>query len=152
MSRLFSIMVACGLLVAISVSPCDASLTLMLDDGAGNTATVIDGDADGVVVFNGALGASVWAINVSTGISKPVLGTSTMPNMDLNSVNVTTFGAGNLTVKVSDNNFIGTSPASAPGFKFDLGGTTNGTVSANAYASASNVLFAQTEIINAFHA
>jgi hypothetical protein len=121
---------------------------MAVDDGTGSDVAA----NDGVVTFNGSLGpGSAWGINVSTGVSKPVTGTSKMPNMDLNSINVSTLGTGNLTIELSDDNFVGTIPASAPGFKFDLGGTTTlgNSVAAAAYADSSNTLFAQTENIGA---
>lgn len=154
MLRFYSIMVACALLVAVTATPSEASLSLKLDDGLGNSVIVADDGTgsdvtagDGVITFSGLLGGSTWMVNVTTGLSKPTLGTVTLPNMDLNSVNVSMRGSGNLTIAVSDDFFVGANPAIAPLMKFDIGGTTNNgnSVSGNAYASASNVLFAMTE-------
>lgn len=60
---------------------------LQLSDGT-TTITVTDqgiGDIDGntgVIVFHGSIGA--FNINVTTGITKPVLGSPTQPVLDLN--------------------------------------------------------------------
>src|SRR6056297_2344194 len=92
------VLAACLLLSSL---PASADVILSLDDGLGNSVVVEDGganddsDLDGVVVFNGALGDFI--INVSTGISTPVLGSEDQPILDLNSVDVSS-GAGSLTI------------------------------------------------------
>lgn len=156
MFRLFSIVVACALLVAVCATPSEASLTLLLDAGGGNSVIVADDGTgsdlvagDGVINYSGSLGLSTWTVNVTTGVSKPTLGTATLPNMDLNTLNISTSGSGSLLIALSDDDFVGANPAVAPLFKFDVGGTTgdNSTVTANAYASNTNVLFATDENI-----
>ncbi len=78
-------------------------LTLTLDDGIpADKITVTDngsGDSNstlGMITYIGAVG-STWVGNVTTGVSTPVLGSSTSPHMDLNSVDIST-GLGDLTI------------------------------------------------------
>ena len=89
----------------------------------------------GQVVASGSLG--VWLINVSTGITKPVSGSATNPQMDLNTVNMST-GAGTVTVKFTDTGF---GPFAGGGFLDHIGGTTNGTVLAQELYDANNQPF-----------
>jgi hypothetical protein len=122
--------------------------TLRLDDGVNPVVTIADGDGldnsgagDGIVQFNGSLG--MWFLNVTTGLSKPSLGTATVPNIDLNNVSLNTVSAVPLTLKLefSDTGF---GPSlNAKGLTTRGGGTTGGTVSYESYADAGNVLFGQ---------
>src|SRR3954471_15210385 len=110
--------------------------TLYLSDGV-NSVTVVDGGVGdssplaGVVTFNGSIGLN-WTLNVTTGVSKPMLGSAKQPWMDLNSVNATSKGAGSLTIMLSDNGF---GPASGK-LTSKIGGTTQGKVTMNTYADA----------------
>jgi hypothetical protein len=131
------------LLVFLVASSAQATPTLQLTSGA-DTATLIDGDADGVVFFNGALGGSVWTINVTTGITKPALGSADEPRLDLNSVNVSG-GAGTLTISFSENGF---NAPGIPSWSTALGGTTDGTVSLRSYYDNGNVELAKTNLIS----
>jgi hypothetical protein len=130
--------------VAGLVANATAVPTLYLSDGV-NSVTVVDGGAGdsnplaGVVTFNGSIGLN-WTLNVTTGISKPMLGSQTQPWMDLNSVNATSKGAGSLTIKLSDTGF---GPVSGK-LTSKIGGTTQGIVTMNTYADAGNGVFALT--------
>lgn len=101
----------------------DASLMLQLSDGS-STITVEDGgvgDAslvEGVVVYNGAIGNFI--VSVSTGISKPTIGSSLYPALDLNSVEVTGLNAGSLTIALSDTDFL---TSGTTYFTSSIGGT-----------------------------
>jgi hypothetical protein len=88
----------------------------------------------GTVSYSGALNA--FNINVTTGISKPVLnGPGTM--LDLVSVNVSG-GTGTLTIGLTDTDFL----TGGVGFiNFNIGGTTSDTISAQAYMDAGNAEF-----------
>ena len=133
-----------ALLSLIAPRPADATPTLSLSDGS-TTITVFDGGAGdldptaGSVVFIGAVGNFV--ANVSTGITYPLLGSATSPEMDLNSVDVTGGGGGTLTIKFSEIGF--NSPL---GFIAAIGGTigAGGSLSYNTFLSSTNTLFAQT--------
>jgi len=132
--QLRSMAVVAVAVLALAAAPAwGTPLTLTLTDGS-NTVTVQDGGmgdsngANGAVTWNGSLG--VWSINVSTGVGSPPLGTLSWPILDLNSVNVSS-GAGTLTLLLTQGGFTSPPP---PGFLFNIGGTTNGTVTAYACA------------------
>jgi len=77
-------------------------LTLNLNDNAGNTATVVDGvglgsPLDGIVTFNGSLGA--WIVNVTTGVGDLVLGPG---HIDLNSINISSSAGGHMTLTLTE--------------------------------------------------
>ena len=124
-----------------------AAASLFISDGI-NSITVADGSANdssslvGVVTYNGLLDASSpWSINVTTGISKPGLGSSLIPFMDLSSVNVSSASGGTLTIEFSDNGFGPLLPGS---FTSEIGGSTGGSVTFQTYYDLGNGLFAKT--------
>jgi len=102
--------------------------------------------APGIVFFNGAVGLN-WTANVTTGISYPILGDQNSAHMDLNTINVTSAGPGSLLVKLSEVNYNINSLVDAflP-FQLGVGGTTNGTVTFEAWADDWNILFYVNEI------
>jgi hypothetical protein len=120
--------------------------TLRLTYGA-NTVEIADASGSdsnplaGAVTFIGPLGN--FFLNVSTGISKPVLGSATLPSMDLSSVDVSGPSGGTLTILFSDDFFGPT----FGGVTASIGGTTGGTVLYSTYADASNVLFGMSTLL-----
>ena len=88
----------------------------------------------GVVSYSGGFGS--FLVNFTTGLSKPLLSApGTM--FDLNSVTVSG-GTGTLTIGLTDTDFL----RGGAGFlNFNIGGTTDGTVSALAYMDAANLEF-----------
>jgi hypothetical protein len=145
-----STLFALGLILLASTPQAYGLATLRLNiDGGGAEVTCADGalcdlnTAAGAVTVSTAVGD--FAINVTTGLSKPVFA---QPMMDLNSVNIqTTGGAHTLTLEFSDDNFTVPSPA----FSLLFGGTLSGagavSVGAAAYLSEANTLFAQDTLI-----
>lgn len=124
-----------------------AEASLFISDGV-NSLTITDGSANdsnplvGVITYNNQLDASSpWSINVTTGISKPNLGSDLIPFMDLSSVNVSSSSGGTLTVEFSDNNFGPLLPGS---FISEIGGTSGGTVQFQTWYDLGNTLFAKT--------
>ena len=125
--------------------PGHAGLMISLDDGNGHSVTVADqsvGDTNptvGVVGFSGGLGN--FSVNVTTGISKPVIGTAIFPELDLNSVDVTSSAGGTLTLKVTDTDFIGNGTSAY--FISQIGGTQSrgGTVTYSTAADCGNTAF-----------
>ena len=92
----------------------------------------------GVITFSGPIGAN-WLVNVTTGISKPILGSAVNPQIDLNSVNVSSATGGHLRFGVVDSGF--TAPISggvAGPFDFAVGGTTQGSAFFDAFGDAAN--------------
>jgi hypothetical protein len=125
---------------ALAAPSADAAFMLYLSDGT-NEVEITDGGAgdsagaDGQITFLGSLGSN-WTVNVTTGLSKPIFGASdTFAKMDLNSVNVTTAGAGTLTILLWDTDFNSTTPGTLIG---NIGGTTNGEISAFACKDENN--------------
>jgi hypothetical protein len=107
------------------------------------SVTITDGGvgdanpAAGAVTFIGSVG--VFNINVSTGLSKPVLPSSPISAlMDLNSVNTST-AAGTLLIELTDTDFPGMLLGGH--LQGDVGGTTQGSAEFSAYVNASNAEF-----------
>lgn len=96
---------------------------LTISDGT-NSVTLEDLDGDGVIKFDDVFGT--WSVNVTTGLTWPVLGSETEPEMDLNSINVSG-GAGTLWITLYDV-FEELDEETFPGFITSVGGTTTGTV------------------------
>ena len=127
--RRFSFLVPCFFIYLGLTPAAHAVLTLSLDDGGGPTI-VTDDDGDGVVSYGGVL--TNFTINATTGVSKPALiGTPSL--FDLNSVNVSN-GAGTLVLELSDTDF------TTPGMLLTaaIGGTTDGSVSYEAFVNTAN--------------
>jgi len=100
------------------------------DQGAGDIYPTV-----GVIMFSGAVEA--FAVNVSTGVSKPILGSAGLPRIDLSSIDVTTGTGGSLRILLTDTGFTGLGPA-----VMAIGGVTAGRVTYAAWADESNVAFA----------
>jgi hypothetical protein len=123
--------------------------TLQLTDGV-TTVTIEDMSGSdfnptvGAVTFIGSVGN--FSLNGTTGISKPVLGSATLPSLDLSSVEVSgPSGGGTLTIRFSDDFFGPT----LGGVTASIGGTTpiGGTVLYSTFADASNVPFGTSTLL-----
>ncbi|MGV8048754.1 MAG: PEP-CTERM sorting domain-containing protein [Anaerolineaceae bacterium] len=107
--RSFLVLGAIMLVLSLMVpSAARAVAVLTLSDGS-TSISITDGLAsdlnpvNGVVTYSGVVGA--FEINVSTGISKPVLNTPNLAFMDLNSIDISLFGGGTLTITLRDEGF-----------------------------------------------
>ena len=126
-------------------SQVDAAASLRLSSG-GETVTADDGGAndqnnlDGVVNFQGAVGA--FTVNVSTGLSRPAIGSASDPHLDLSSVNMSS-GAGTLTLEFTDTGFTG----DMVDFMNAIGGTANGNVTYDVYVDDSNEAFGRGQLV-----
>ena len=125
------------LFIGVGNSYATPYLEVTLNDGLGNSVTVQDLDNDGIVFYSGSVGS--WTVNFTTGITYPVIGSETEPELDLNSINVYSGNGGNLNIQLSANGYT----HSGEGV-LNIGGTTGGTVEANAYYDSGNNLFAHT--------
>lgn len=123
--------------------PIKAGFVLRLDDGAGNSTTILDDDLDGVVTHIGSLG--LWSINVTTGISKPAI---PAVSMDLSSVDVSSSGPATLIISVTDTHFSLGDTQPAYYFNTSWGGTTQGTVNLYQYYDTNNQEFGQTTLVH----
>jgi hypothetical protein len=120
--------------LVLTAAPAQAALILRLTSGA-DSVTVTDGDANdacpllGCVTYIGDVG--VFTVNVSTGLSDPLLGGDSFAQMDLNSVNLST-STGTLLIEFTDTDFAATGSGTLVG---DVGGTvgTGGTAEFWAY-------------------
>lgn len=120
----------------------DATSITIADEGAGDAFF-----GAGAVTFIGTVG--VFNVNVSTGLTKPVLGTADWPNMDLGSVNVST-AAGTLVIEFSDTGFTGFDGIGA--LENLIGGTTQGSTAFEVWVDADNALFGKGTQIASFGA
>ena len=100
----FSVIV---LAACLSQAVCEAAFTLRLTSGLDSVTLVDDGAGDfnnkaGAITFIGELGT--YTLNVTTGLSNPTypLISEPFPMLDLNSVNVSSSGAGVLTIELWD--------------------------------------------------
>lgn len=142
---LFFTLVAAAVVILGGMQPGRATLMLSLADNMGHSVTVADqglGDLDplvGAVTFTGALGN--FAVNVTSGVSKPVVGSATSPILSFDSVDVTTTGGGQLTIEVTDTGFTG--GAGTREFLSEIGGALppSGTLSDATFLDCSNSPF-----------
>jgi hypothetical protein len=137
----FSAMVAIAALVGIQ-SNSYAVPILTLSSNSTNV-TVTDnqaGDLDptsGVIVYTGAVGN--FSLNVSTGQSKPFLGSAVLPHLDLNTVDTSSTGGGTLIITFSDYYFTASNNGGYSGpIIAQAGGTTAGTVDLKFLIDTSN--------------
>ena len=126
------------------VSSAHAIPTLRLTTSAGGDITVSDdgvGDSwpgPGVVLFNGSLPG--WNVNITSGLSKPAVGSAESPLLDLGSVNLNSIGtAGSIDIWLTDTDFAAI--PSAAGVLAAIGGTTSGTITYKTYFDSSNAPF-----------
>ena len=125
---------------ALGAGSAHATLILTLDDGAGNTKTIVDngeGDFDlsiGGIAWIGTLGT--WIQNITGGLSNRP-GVDGVATLDLVSLNRSR-SAGTLTITLTDGLF--TTP-NGPGFgaTTEVGGVAGGNISFNSLLNGSSV-------------
>lgn len=128
------------------VAQAHATPIISLSDGT-TTKTLADGDigdwngAAGAVTFIGSVG--IWSVNVSTGYSKPLLGSADQPALDLSSSDLS-LGAGTLEIMLTDTGFTHDGLVSAAAA---IGGTTHGSISYRTYYDASNTAFGMANLL-----
>jgi hypothetical protein len=147
-----TLVVLSGLSLAL---PAYAVPSLRITQGA-NVLVVEDGDINdraqlpppfgfdaGVVDYLGVVGN--FGVDV-TGYTKPFLGSSSKPSLDFLSAQFSSsVGGSTVSVEFSDTDFVTGGPAVT--FPAKIGGTTNGTLQYQVFASLSNNLFAQDILI-----
>lgn len=128
MKKVFAALAAAAVLVT-AAAPSFATPMLRLSSGS-SSVTVSDeatGDSyigvEGVVTYIGSVGD--FLLNVTTGMTKPAIGTATLPEMDLNSVDVSSSGGGILVIEFTETGFTNTSDALT--FLTSIGGVVGGT-------------------------
>ena len=139
-STTLATLVAGGLFLA--AEPASALPIMILSDGTttitvtDNSANDVDGRA-GAIIFNGTVGT--FNLNVTTGLSKPMLGSAAWPKMDLNDISVSSESGGTLTITFSDSGFEGPAVLSSA-----VGGETDGTVRFEVWTDSGNNLLTKT--------
>ena len=139
-----SVIFGLALISLVAPRQADATPTLELSDGT-TTITVADGavldlfGAPGGVTFIGAVGN--WNVNVTTGLTKPTLGSSTDPRLNVSSVNSKSSGSSTLTIKFSE---VGFSFPPNTWAAIISGIQTTGGVQYSTYLDAGNALFGTT--------
>jgi len=156
-SRLVS-MACASFLFSLAANPAKAALVLTLDDlstvgidrilsddqlagyltSVGATTTVDSYSGIGYLTYIGSVGH--FNVNVTTGVSKPVIGPGIL---DLNSINVSG-GAGALRIGLTDTGFTGYYPS----YQARFGGTSSGSVNLNFLYDALNSEFGGNSFFN----
>jgi hypothetical protein len=101
----------------------------------GNTTVADASPGVGVMLYNGVAG--IFNVNVTTGISKPVIGGPQVAKIDLNSVNVSG-GAGTLKIGLTDIDFSLPNIPTPYLLTSRIGGTTTGTVDYEQFVDRAN--------------
>jgi hypothetical protein len=139
-----SVIFGLALISLVAPRQADATPTLQFSDGT-TTITVADGavldlfGSPGGVTFIGAVGN--WNVNVTTGLTKPTLGSSTDPHLNVSSVNSKSSGSSTLTIKFSE---VGFSFPTDTWAAIISGIQTTGGVQYSTYLDAGNALFGTT--------
>lgn len=123
-----------------SLAHATAMLSLM---SGSHVVTLTDSDGDGFISFSGVVGS--FDINVTTGLTKPTLGSDAFPRMDLNTIDMTMNGTGDLTILFSETDFVSTP---FPAFITSIGGVTDGIVEARTFLDDSNTDFGMSTLLS----
>lgn len=142
-SFLAKIGISVAALTVAAALPSYASFTMTVNDGVGGPTTITDNGAGDLNAGVGAItflsSDAKWSINVDTGTSKPLIGSATDPQLDLNFI-ATSVGAGTLTITITDTGF---GPLGASTFlsHLSLGGTlaSGGTVTGSGLVNLTTV-------------
>ena len=124
----------------MSASDATAAFIWMMDDNAGNTVTLTDGDADGVITFSGSVGSFMVD---GTAISKPAIGGVNVGALGFKPLNVKTSGAvlAPLMINLTDTDFPSTS-AREDATIITKSKISDGSVSIDSYFDPANSEFA----------
>jgi hypothetical protein len=115
-------------------SPLSLTNPILIDDnGVGDINPLV-----GAVTYSASIGN--WIVNVSTGLTYNIIGSASVPRLDLNSVNVSSTGGGVLLVGVSALDYV-FPPSGLGSWRFDVGGTTIGGVQFDLYGDPANGFF-----------
>ena len=137
-----------GAIMMLNIQTAHATATIRLQDVNGYL-DIVDGDSNdtnatvGVVSYSGGFD-SMWTVNVTTGITYPTLGSLSYPELDLNSVNVSSSSGGSLNIYFSETGF---GPTGTSQFTTQIGGTTGGTVTGYSYLDSGNSLFGTSTLL-----
>ena len=137
----------CAALVT-AAAPVSAALQLRISDGTPSGTFIVSDqgleDIDptvGIVSYSGPVG-SQWLITVNTGTSKPVLGSAAQPDIDLNSINISSSSGGSLTVELTETDYTGAGPGTV-----NIGGVTAGNVRLRTFVDYNDTPFLKSTLI-----
>lgn len=151
--KIFLFLLVCSFIISSSVQSAHALATLRLSDGS-TVIDIADGSGSdlssttGIVVYSGAVGN--FGVNITTGITKPVVGSAGSPQLDLNDISITTTESGTLTIWFSETDF--SFASSSAQFITSVGGTSDGTTSFQTYFDNNNALFGTTSSVGSLGA
>lgn len=133
-----------------TIRSADAAFVLELDDGSGPVFVTDGGVGDtsgttGIITFNGTVGS--FNISVTTGVSKPEIGTPNQAKLDLNSLQISGGGPGTLSIRLTDTDFTQTGVDVATSL---AAGVTGGSVAVSTYIDRSNAEFGTGEVLTDF--
>lgn len=118
-----------------------AASPIIVEDGSINDSNSVAG----VVAFAGPIGD--FALTSSVGLTKPTLGSPTKPSIDLLSVQLSSaIASASIEVAFSDTDF--NTPGPTITLPSLIGGTTNGTIRYQTFASLTNTVFATDILIS----
>lgn len=137
---------AAALLLSVGVlARAEAIPMLRLTTDTADTITIGDGlvgdvnAATGAVTFVGPVG--LWNINVTAGLSKPILGSPESPLLHLTSMNMTSSGLpGSITIELTDTDFTVQDQARVLA---GIGGMAEGNVTFRTFFDETNTAFGQ---------
>ncbi len=138
--------VLCAVVLLATALSSTAALQIRITDASpgGTNITVTDqGPEDfnlsvGAVSYSGPIGAN-WIATLSTGTSKPLLGSAAAPRVDLQTFNVSSAAGGTLIIELTDTDFTGAGPA-----QVTIGGNSAGAVTLNIFTDNANAGFGKT--------
>jgi hypothetical protein len=122
----------------ILASSAQATLILRVSDGT-STATRTDLDGNGAVIFIGSIGD--WVLNVTTGVTDPMIGDNNSSRLDLSSINVSGSSSRGGTLYISLTDTGNTVPIGDTHFSIGVGGFTDGSISFRSYVDSTNTAF-----------
>jgi hypothetical protein len=106
--KVFAFLGLVAMLTAANPNRAQAAASLTLYDGVNPLITVVDNGPGDLIGVTGAIllqtNVGVWRLAISTAVTKPLLGSTTAPVMDLN-IQATSTAAGSMRMVFSDNNF-----------------------------------------------
>lgn len=111
MAKVGGVLVLATAFASVTAPRAEAAQMLTLTSGS-TSVTIQDNQAGdlnplaGAITFMGSVGA-FNRLNISTGVSKPILGSAANPWMDLNSLNISSNGGGTLVIDHFDDGFTG---------------------------------------------
>ena len=144
-SILLITVLAVGIFVVGAIPDAVAGFKMRLTDGIGSV-TVEDGSAGdavpglaGLVGFSGSVGG--FAVNITTGTSKPLTGSANHPELSL--VSLQTAGTGVLTIELTDTDFVWGTPTGSFNNFINSAFPDTQTVTYASYIDSSNAEFGQ---------